>query len=177
MNQPCPIKQAAVALGVHEQTLRRWTRAGCPVVRAGHRGGPPALYDLDAVRAWRAGDRGGADAATVAAIGADLSAVVFEACAAAGEAGAVVYPLVMAHVVPAAAHELAQGRQAADFAGTLAGLCWRAHRHAPGGFSADAAQLLLVIWHRLCCFATDQHGAPPVEDLPPPARKLQLLAN
>lgn len=171
------VKQAAEALGVHVQTLRRWTRAGCPVVRAGHRGGPPALYDLDAVRAWRAGDRGGADAALVAAVGTDLSAVVFEACAAAGEAGAVVYPLVMAHVIPAAAYEAAKGGALADFADTLAELCWQAHRHTCARSSADAAQLLLVIWHRLCCHATDQHGAPPVEDLPPPARRLQLLAN
>jgi hypothetical protein len=49
-----PSAAAARALGVTRQTLARWTASGCPVLRAGQRGrGCSAVYDVDAVLAWR----------------------------------------------------------------------------------------------------------------------------
>lgn len=53
-----PIDAAARELGVAPVTLKRWRRLGCPCV-PGRRGrGHAALYDVEAVRAWReANDR------------------------------------------------------------------------------------------------------------------------
>lgn len=54
-----PIREAAQALGVSESTLRR----GAPVARRGRRGkGGAALYDVDALQAWRDGEHGAAPA-------------------------------------------------------------------------------------------------------------------
>jgi len=44
-------KALAQRLGKHQQTLVKWTAAGCPVAKPGRRG-KPSLYDEIAVRAW-----------------------------------------------------------------------------------------------------------------------------
>lgn len=53
-----PLADAARELGVAPITLKRWRRLGCPCV-PGRRGrGHAALYDPEAIRAWReANDR------------------------------------------------------------------------------------------------------------------------
>lgn len=57
MSLPLPVPQAAKALGVHVQTLRRWLREGAPQARRGQRGrGGGALVDPAAVEAWRRQD-------------------------------------------------------------------------------------------------------------------------
>ena len=49
-----PIDAAADALGISVPTLKRWRRLGCPCV-PGRRGrGHAAMYDPEAIRAWRA---------------------------------------------------------------------------------------------------------------------------
>lgn len=49
-----PLADAARELGVAPITLKRWRRLGCPCV-PGRRGrGHAALYDPEAIRAWRA---------------------------------------------------------------------------------------------------------------------------
>jgi hypothetical protein len=50
-----PHNSAARELGKNPSTLTRWKKKGAPVARRGHRGkNGAALYDVDAIRAWRA---------------------------------------------------------------------------------------------------------------------------
>ncbi len=54
VNRPVTIPEAARALGVSDSTLRRWLKAGAPVVRRGRKGrGGQTLIDVGAVQAWR----------------------------------------------------------------------------------------------------------------------------
>jgi phage terminase Nu1 subunit (DNA packaging protein) len=49
-----PHNLAARELGKDPSTLIRWVKKGAPVARRGHRGkNGAALYDVDAIRAWR----------------------------------------------------------------------------------------------------------------------------
>lgn len=49
-----PLADAARELGVAPVTLKRWRKLGCPCV-PGRRGrGHAALFDVDAIRTWRA---------------------------------------------------------------------------------------------------------------------------
>lgn len=51
---PLPLHQAAAALDIHPQTLRGWVRDGAPVAQRGGAGrGKAALYDVEAIKAWR----------------------------------------------------------------------------------------------------------------------------
>ena len=53
------LREAAAALGSSEASLRRWCDQGAPIARRGRRGkGGAALYDVNALKAWRDGDRG-----------------------------------------------------------------------------------------------------------------------
>jgi len=53
------LREAAAALDTSEASIRRWVDQGAPIARRGRRGkGGAALYDVDALKAWRGGDRG-----------------------------------------------------------------------------------------------------------------------
>lgn len=60
-----PLREAARALAISESSLRRWIARGAPQAKRGGRGrGRSALFDIEAVRAWRRSQTGasGSDA-------------------------------------------------------------------------------------------------------------------
>src|SRR5690625_2209198 len=160
MNQPCPIPEAAAALGVHPGTISRWLADGAPVYQRGKRGGgsKKTLVIPADLRAWRAGghQQGPAVDRCELALGLGGALADIPTNHATNDAVLAAY-LPQAAVVAA---DAIQRDRLGSVRDELADAAWTAWRLADARHKTAAADALVRAWYRTLAFLADHHGAP-----------------
>src|SRR5690625_41091 len=160
MNQPCPIPEAAAALGVHPGTISRWLADGAPVFQRGQRGGggKKTLVIPADLQAWRSGNNQQTPAVDQCELALGLGGALADITTSPATVQAVLACyLPQAAVVAAGAIERCRLGSVRD---ELADAAWTAWRLADARHKTAAADALVRAWYRTMAFLADHHGAP-----------------
>lgn len=160
MTQPCPIPEAAAALGVHPGTVNRWLADGAPVYQRGQRGGggKKTLVLVEDLQAWRTGNKQQGPAIDRCELALGLGGVLADIPSSPATVQA-----VLAAYLPQAALLAAAAIERERLGGIrdeLADAAWTAWRLADARHKTAAADALVRAWYRTLAYLADHHGAP-----------------
>src|SRR5690625_4341398 len=157
MHQPCPIPEAAVALGVHPGTISRWLADGAPVYQRGQRsgGGKKTLVLVEDLQAWRSGNYQQTPAVDRCQLALGLGGVLADI----PTNHATIQAVLAAYLPQAAllAGDAIERDRLGSVRDDLADAAWTAWRLAPGQHKQAAADALVRAWYRTMAFLADHH--------------------